>query len=743
MSVSINAITSIPGTGNQVAATDGLAIAIGSTAQRLLGVRGAVRLNSTTNNFEATPDGITYYTFASATGPILSITGTANQITVSAGVNPVVAIASNPILPGTGGVTVPTGTTGQRAGGAGTLRYNSTTSLTEVTNDGATWAAINTAASSVDSVSGTANRITSTGGNNPVIDISAAYVGQTSITTLGTITTGVWAGTAITEIHGGTNQTTYILGDTLYSSAANTLAKLAGNITAVKQYLSQTGTGAVSAAPIWATIAGGDITGAALTSGNDTNVTLTLGGTPASSLLRAASITAGWAGVLSLARGGLNANLTANTGGIFYSTATAGAILAGTATALQMLQSGATAPPTWSSTSWPATSTINQILYSSAANVISGLATANSATLATSSSGVPSLVALAATQVLVGTSGTPAAAYIPGRNICINGDFQIWQRGAGGSATFAVPASTTQYIADRWQVFTGANEATTVTQTAGATSGSYLCTLQRNNAQTGTTNISITSSFTRDMCIGMAGNKVTVSFKVKAGANFSAASSLLGVFLNTGTGSTDISALTGFTGSANPILTTQAITTTLTQYSITSAAAIGATVTQAAIQFYFTPVGTAGADDSFSITDVQVEISTAATPYDRLPFQDSLRRCQYFFCKSYIYTSAPAATTFVGCLVYTAQIASTVAGWTTIAEFPISMRAAPTLTYYNPNGGNTKWRNLTGGADSGTAATAATFSISDKRTAISNPQAAGDAAGNEIAIHYSADIDLV
>lgn len=51
----------------------------------------------------------------------------------------------------------------------------------------------------VTSVSGTANRITSTGGTTPIIDISASYVGQSSITTLGTITTGVWNGTAITN----------------------------------------------------------------------------------------------------------------------------------------------------------------------------------------------------------------------------------------------------------------------------------------------------------------------------------------------------------------------------------------------------------------------------------------------------------------------------------------------------------------------------------------------------------------
>ncbi len=49
----------------------------------------------------------------------------------------------------------------------------------------------------VTSVSGTTNRITSTGGATPVIDIAATYVGQASITTLGTIGTGTWQGTAI------------------------------------------------------------------------------------------------------------------------------------------------------------------------------------------------------------------------------------------------------------------------------------------------------------------------------------------------------------------------------------------------------------------------------------------------------------------------------------------------------------------------------------------------------------------
>lgn len=51
---------------------------------------------------------------------------------------------------------------------------------------------------SVNSVTGTANRIVITGtATDPVINISTSYVGQSTITTLGTITTGVWNGTAI------------------------------------------------------------------------------------------------------------------------------------------------------------------------------------------------------------------------------------------------------------------------------------------------------------------------------------------------------------------------------------------------------------------------------------------------------------------------------------------------------------------------------------------------------------------
>lgn len=61
------------------------------------------------------------------------------------------------------------------------------------------------------------------------------------------------------ESHGGTNQSSYATGDTLYASAANTLAKLSGNTSTTRKFMSQTGTGSASQAPTWDTIDASDI----------------------------------------------------------------------------------------------------------------------------------------------------------------------------------------------------------------------------------------------------------------------------------------------------------------------------------------------------------------------------------------------------------------------------------------------------------------------------------------------------
>jgi len=71
---------------------------------------------------------------------------------------------------------------------AGQIVYQTDGSTGLYVYDGASWATLG----GLSSVIGTTNRITVTGGNT--IDIASTYVGQTSITTLGTITTGTWTG---------------------------------------------------------------------------------------------------------------------------------------------------------------------------------------------------------------------------------------------------------------------------------------------------------------------------------------------------------------------------------------------------------------------------------------------------------------------------------------------------------------------------------------------------------------------
>ena len=89
--------------------------------------------------------------------------------------------------------------------------------------------------------------------NNVENTALSTWVGTTNITTLGTIATGTWNGTAVADEYGGTGQATYAQGDILYASATNTLTKLTKGSTG--QILTMTAT-----IPSWATASSGSDT---------------------------------------------------------------------------------------------------------------------------------------------------------------------------------------------------------------------------------------------------------------------------------------------------------------------------------------------------------------------------------------------------------------------------------------------------------------------------------------------------
>ncbi|MEK9699256.1 MAG: hypothetical protein VW270_25990, partial [Candidatus Poseidoniales archaeon] len=76
----------------------------------------------------------------------------------------------------------------------------------------------------IDAV-GTADKITVSAN---AITIASTYVGQSSITTLGTVSTGTWNGTTIGTAYGGTGLTSIAKGSVLVANTANTLSALDG-----------------------------------------------------------------------------------------------------------------------------------------------------------------------------------------------------------------------------------------------------------------------------------------------------------------------------------------------------------------------------------------------------------------------------------------------------------------------------------------------------------------------------------
>jgi hypothetical protein len=282
----------------------------------------------------------------------------------------------------------------------------------------------NLAVSGVTSVSGTTNRITSTGGSTPVIDISASYVGQSSITTLGTISSGVWgsSATVIGASSGGTG-------------VANTGTITVGGNTAFSGAFTFTGT----------------ITG-------NTGVTFPTSGTLQTTTGASGTVNSGTANQIAYYATTTNAvsGLTGANGSVLVTNNTGvPSMLENPGAAGRVFQSANAAIPVWSTSSYADTYAVSTILYASSANTVTGLATTNRASLSTNSTGVPTWLALTDGQVVVGSSaGSPAAATITaGSGITVTN--------ASNAITIAATAGSVSGAAKFWLLAAGAGTSIT------------------------------------------------------------------------------------------------------------------------------------------------------------------------------------------------------------------------------------------------------------------------------------------
>ena len=264
----------------------------------------------------------------------------------------------------------------------------------------------------------------------------------------------------------------------------------------------------------------------------------------------------------------------------------------------------------------------------------------------------------------VTTNGVIGSPYTM-KNRIINGGMQVWQRGT----SFSNPANIT-YTADRWFSYFGTTNRT-VSQQAGFSGFQYCTRLQRTNGVTDTSASGIGQVIEANNLYALQGQTVTLSFYARAGSNFSSSGSNLAVLVNSGT-TADQGASTwyspGWAGATTPYNSSVTITTTATQYSVTFT--VPANCLELFIGFQYSATGTAGANDYFEITGVQLEVGSSATSFEWRPYGMELSLCQRYYWR----TNASAVYTPFG----NGWNVSTTAGQA-IVKHPVTMRTGPTV----------------------------------------------------------------
>jgi hypothetical protein len=327
------------------------------------------------------------------------------------------------------------------------------------------------------------------------------------------------------------------------------------------------------------------------------------------------------------------------------------------------------------------------------------------------------------------------------KNRLVNGGMEVWQRGAGGAASIAQAASLTAYTADRWAFLTGANQASVVSQVAGLTNPSrWAAKILRNAGQTGTTLQWFEQPFELDNLALLRGQTLTLSFSAKAGANWSPASGTLSYAVYCGTGAAAKRSAGAYTTETTPITGSVNLTTSVSR-TVAVSTAIPVGTTQMSVAFTWTPVGTAGADDSFFLDDVQLEIGGAATPFELRPFDTELFWCQRYFQKSFFYNTAPQQNNGVG----TGEaifMAGKNAAATNISQtwvYAPRLRVTPTFTTYNPAAANAQARDVTAAVDCSATTAGPNNELNFGMSCTGN---AATAVGNQLRFHWSADAEL-
>lgn len=271
------------------------------------------------------------------------------------------------------------------------------------------------------------------------------------------------------------------------------------------------------------------------------------------------------------------------------------------------------------------------------------------------------------------------------RNRIINGDMRIWQRGS--SITASTSLGATVYTADRWFVSQlTAQSSCTVTQQSTGLNGSSVwgVRVQKASSSSGSSTNILGQIIEYTNMWDLWGQSVTLSFKAKCGANYSATGNALIARIATNTIADQSSSglVNGTWTNYYNVDNTFTLTTTYQTFKCT--VPIGSGTGNIGLMFLSNTSGTAGANDWFEITDVQIESGTIASSFERRPIGLETTLCQRYFLRY-------AAGVFIG----PASLTNTSNAYCTFLGTE-KMRASPTITnngtpkFYSA-GSSTNW----------------------------------------------------
>ena len=269
------------------------------------------------------------------------------------------------------------------------------------------------------------------------------------------------------------------------------------------------------------------------------------------------------------------------------------------------------------------------------------------------------------------------------KNKIINGGMDISQRNTSYTSANSENNDDT-YVLDRFYILSDGNDAIDVTQTTTVPTGSkYSIGL---DVETINKKFGIAQIIENTNCVDAIGGAVTVSFKAKVSSTTKLDNIKCAIVSWSGTADTvtsDIISAWGAEGT-NPTLIANAtyentpvnlnVTTSFATYSVT--ATVDTASTSNIILFIWSDVTDTTLGDFLYITNVQLEIGSSATPFERKLYNQELANCQRYFLR----LGGDSAYTPYG----TGNNYSTTRG-NMLVTYPVPMRTSPTLTATAPN----------------------------------------------------------